>query len=64
MFEDVSPDEIRRLREERAAALAEQEELMLQVCGSSRLWQLCWAAPSRAEIMAAVCMLYMHDGGN
>lgn len=31
VFEDVTPDEILRLRVERAAALAAQEELMLQV---------------------------------
>lgn len=64
MFEDVSLDEIRRLREERAAALAEEEELMLQVCGSSRLRELHWAGPFCAEIMAAMCVLHMHDREN
>lgn len=31
VFEDVSPEEIQRLRQERAAALAAEEELILQV---------------------------------
>lgn len=50
VFDDVSPDEMRQLRGERAAALAAEEELMIQVricelwillmwCGCGCVWR-------------------------